>query len=95
MDDLNTLRAARIYGYAPQTLSGQALLDAIELERRKELVAEGHRFFDLKRKGVTLRKVVRADATLPADSYRWAWPIPRNEIDVNPAIKPQNDGYGN
>lgn len=95
MDDLNTLRAARIYGYVPQSLSGQALLDAIELERRKELVAEGHRFFDLKRKGITQREVVRADETLPANSYRWAWPIPRNEIDVNPAIKPQNDGYGN
>lgn len=95
MDDLNDLRAARIYNYVSETLTGQALLDAIELERRKELVAEGHRFFDLKRKGVTLRKVVRDNATLPADSYRWAWPIPRQEIDANPAIKPQNDGYGN
>ncbi|MBO9632897.1 MAG: RagB/SusD family nutrient uptake outer membrane protein [Chitinophagaceae bacterium] len=99
MDDLNALRAARIYGYVDESLTGQALLNAIELERRKELVAEGHRFFDLKRKGVTARKVDRAGSCatcdLPADSYRWAWPIPRNEIDANPAIKPQNDGYGN
>ena len=98
MDDLNTLRAARIYGYVNQNLSGQALLDAIELERRKELVAEGHRFFDLKRKGVTERNVNRngtcSTCDLPATSYRWAWPIPRTEIEANPAILPQNDGYG-
>ncbi len=50
MADLIDLRAARIYGYVPEVLVGQPLLDAIELERRKELVAEGHRFFDLKEK---------------------------------------------
>lgn len=94
MADLNTLRAARISGYTPESLSGQALTDAIELERRKELIAEGHRFFDLKRKGVTEREVIRDDSELAPDSYKWAWPIPRAEIDANPAIQPQNDGYG-
>jgi starch-binding outer membrane protein, SusD/RagB family len=98
MADLNALRAARIYDYVPQVLVGQPLLDAIELERRKELVAEGHRFFDLKRKGITQRNVDRAGTCvtcdLPANSYRWAWPIPRTEIEANPAILPQNDGYG-
>jgi starch-binding outer membrane protein, SusD/RagB family len=98
MDDLNTLRAARIYGYTPESLTGTDLLGAIELERRKELLAEGHRFFDLKRKGVTVRNVDRPgtcpECDLPPNSHRWAWPIPRNEIDANRAILPQNDGYG-
>jgi hypothetical protein len=35
LDDLNTLRAARIDGYVAEVLSGTALTDAIELERRK------------------------------------------------------------
>jgi hypothetical protein len=94
MADLNKLRAARISGYTNENLVGQDLLDAIELERRKELVAEGHRFFDLKRKGINDREVERTDATLPPESPLWAWPIPQAEIDANPAIKPQNPGYG-
>lgn len=96
--DLNTLRAARITGYTDETLNGQDLLDAIELERRKELIGEGHRFLDLKRKGITNRKVERTNCaencTLDATAPQWAWPIPQSEIDANPAIKPQNGGYG-
>lgn len=98
MDDLNTLRDARIYNNLHENLTGQALLDAIELERRKELVAEGHRFFDLKRKGTAAREVDRggtcATCVLPPNSPKWTWPIPRTEIEANPAIRPQNDGYG-
>jgi hypothetical protein len=93
-DDLNALRAARIAGYVPEVLSGTALLDAIAIERRKELVAEGHRFFDLKR---TSRSVTRSNCsafcTLNSSNRAWTWPIPQPEIDANPAILPQNPGY--
>ena len=58
--DLNTLRAARISGFVPGVETGAALLSAIELERRKELIAEGHRWFDLKR---TTRTVNRTNCT--------------------------------
>lgn len=96
--DLNNLRRARINGYTDETLSGQTLLDAIELERRKELIGEGHRFLDLKRKGTAARRVQRANCTercvLAPTAPQWVWPIPQPEIDANPAIKPQNDGYG-
>ncbi len=92
--DLNTLRAARISGYTPVVLTGAALLSAIELERRKELICEGHRFFDLKR---TTHVVNRTDCTsfctLPANHRAWNFPIPQPEIDANPAILPQNPGY--
>lgn len=98
MKDLNDLRAARITGYVPEVLTGAALLDAIELERRKELIAEGHRFFDLKRKGRGLRTVDRTNCTgsyctLASNRREWTWPIPRPEIDANPNIGPQNPGY--
>lgn len=98
MDDLNTLRDARIEGYVPETLTGDALLEAIEMERRKELFAEGHRFFDLKRKGRTERQVVRNGCTtnfctLDPNRREWTWPIPQAEIDANKNILPQNGGY--
>lgn len=91
--DLNELRTARILGYTTVLLIGNPLLDAIELERRKELVGEGHRWFDLKR---TSRNIVRTERALnstfltlaPASKY-WVWPIPQGEIDANLTIKPQ------
>jgi hypothetical protein len=97
--DLNTLRAARISGYVPVTLAGQALVDAIELERRKELFVEGHRFFDVKR---TTRNLVRSDCgsnfttcSLVAGNRAWVWPIPIGEIIANDLINDadQNPGY--
>jgi hypothetical protein len=94
LDDLNTLRAARINGYVPEVLSGTALMNAIEQERRKELICEGHRFFDLKR---TTRTVNRDDCnsfcTLDPAAREWTWPIPQPEVDANPNILPQNPGY--
>jgi hypothetical protein len=92
--DLNTLRAARIPSYTPEVLTGAALLNAIATERRKELIGEGHRFFDLKR---TTRTVSRTNCssfcTLNSTNRAWTWPIPQPEIDANPAISPQNPGY--
>jgi hypothetical protein len=92
--DLNTLRAARIDQYVPAVLAGTALKDAIALERRKELICEGHRFFDLKR---TTRTISRANCssfcTLGPSDREWTWPIPQPEIDANANILPQNPGY--
>ncbi len=96
--DLNELRAARITGYTSAVLTGQALLDEIALERRKELLGEGHRWFDLKR---TTRMINRTDAvqtstktTLAPTAREWVWPIPQAEIDANPNIKAQQSpGY--
>jgi hypothetical protein len=96
--DLNDLRAARITGYVPAVLAGEALQDAIALERQKELIGEGHRWFDLKR---TKRTISRTDTELAATSKtlaptarEWVWPIPQGEIDANANIKgQQSPGY--
>jgi hypothetical protein len=92
--DLNELRSARIANYVPESLSGQDLLDAIAFERRRELIGEGHRWFDLKR---TTRLVARADCsdfcTLDPADRAWTWPIPLSEIKANANIQPQNPGY--
>lgn len=94
MDDLNTLRAARIINYVDENLTGANLINAIATERRKELVAEGHRWFDLKRTTKTInRTFCTGFCTLLPNARAWNWPIPQPEIDANPNIGPQNAGW--
>lgn len=96
--DLNTLRAARITGYANVVLASKdQAISEIMLERFKELAFEGHRFWDLKRRGLPVERLTAdisaSDAvTLPAGDFRFALPIPDPEIKANPAIQ-QNPGY--
>jgi starch-binding outer membrane protein, SusD/RagB family len=101
-DDLDALRAARITGYVPgPDLTGAALLNAIADERRRELVGEGHRFFDLKRTTRTLNRGPECGdpsisptgvCSLAPTDREWALPIPESETDVNEIIQ-QNTGY--
>ena len=92
--DLNTLRATRIAAFIPGTETGTALINAIALERRKELISEGHRWFDLKR---TTKTIIRSSCsvfcTLDPTNRAWTWPLPIAEINANPNILPQNPGY--
>jgi len=74
-------------------------LDRVLTERRKELMAEGHRFFDLIR---NKRDIVRSNSDrifdpviplhIPYDNYKVVFPIPRSELDANQNIT-QNPGY--
>ncbi|MBN1117145.1 MAG: RagB/SusD family nutrient uptake outer membrane protein [Bacteroidales bacterium] len=103
LSDLNTLRAQRYEGFSDGNESGQALINAIDLERRLELAFEGHRWFDLKRKGLPVNRMASGDEAdggglqyrslnLPANSYKWQLPIPTVEMDANDNIV-QNDQY--
>ncbi|UII23488.1 RagB/SusD family nutrient uptake outer membrane protein [Fulvivirga ligni] len=97
--DLNTLRANRISGWVNQSYSQSDLLDEIMLERRRELAFEGHRFFDLKRRGLAIDREgddcfrVPNACTLEASSFRFALPIPQSEIFASDME--QNPGYSN
>ncbi|HEX2630716.1 MAG TPA: RagB/SusD family nutrient uptake outer membrane protein [Chitinophagaceae bacterium] len=97
--DINALRTARITGYVPVVFaSKQAAIDAIMDERFKELAYEGHRFFDLRRRGLPVSRLV-SDAptvnaqTLPAGNFRFVLPIPNVEIQASYGIMQQNPGY--
>lgn len=96
--DINTLRAARINAYAPATFASQSdAISAIIQERFKELVYEGHRFFDLKRRGLPVSRLATdapsaAGTSLAANNFRFVLPIPLPEITSNPLMK-QNSGY--
>ncbi len=92
--DLNVIRLARIAGFvvpAVPDLTGQALLDEILRQRMLEFAFEGHRFYDLKRYGLTIVKT-NPVVNLPATDFRLLPRIPVGEVDGNPNMQ-QNFGY--
>jgi starch-binding outer membrane protein, SusD/RagB family len=90
--DLNTLRAARGASQL-EGLTAAQLIAAVQDERRRELHFEGHRFFDLKRRGQEIPKATAAQAsTVLYSDHRILMPLPTREIDLNPNLR-QNPGY--
>jgi hypothetical protein len=94
---LNDLRAARgLADLVPGDFTFDSAYDEILDERRRELVAEGHRFFDLKRLGRDIRKVRGLDGRgrddLPFNSFRILDDFPPAELEVNTLLR-QNPGY--
>jgi len=100
---LDEVRSNRYSGFASGGETGQALKDAIALERRLELAFEGHRFFDLKRRGLPVVRSNFGDQsdgngeqaefkTLEASDTRYNMAIGANERNANENIE-QNAGY--
>lgn len=86
IDTYNQLRLRA--GLTPHILGSQSqsdVVDAVLLERRRELAFEGDRWPDLVR-------TQRATGTEGIPNFRTLWPIPQNEIDVAPKLV-QNQGY--
>ncbi len=81
------------------TNTDQTLIDEILLERRIELIGEGHRLFDLNRLNMPLERGSSAWPEvlkdLPANDPLMIFPIPQDEIDSNPNISDaeQNEDY--
>jgi hypothetical protein len=82
----------------PYTESGDDLKNIIQDERRKELMFEGHRLFDLTRRKMSFTKYSTSvgtpiDITYPNNLT--ILPIPQKEIDANDNITQdqQNPGY--
>ncbi|MFY1047508.1 RagB/SusD family nutrient uptake outer membrane protein [Chryseobacterium sp. GP-SGM7] len=73
------------------TLTKEAFLEELLKEKRREFFAEqGLRFFDLKR-----NNQLQSLSTVKPNwqQYFKVWPIPQNELILNPNLNPQNDGY--
>ncbi len=68
----------------------------IDLERRLELIGEGHRWFDLLRTDQTIdvmNKWFKDNGKLiVVDVHHLLMPIPQSQLNTDPSIK-QNDGY--
>lgn len=88
------------------TVVGQTItLERVLNERRKELVAEGHRMYDVIRNGLTVERKDVKDSNLSKTkhdtkymTYDWNFymivlPIPKKEMDANPNME-QNPEYG-
>lgn len=76
---------------------GNVDLDRILLERRKELVGEGHRFFDLMRNSLPVIRTgddhFALTMELQPTDHRAIQPIPQFEMNANDNMI-QNSGYG-
>jgi starch-binding outer membrane protein, SusD/RagB family len=74
----------------PSIATGQALIDEIHVERRKELYGEGFALLDIKRLQKPLVREGNHTAVLgttPANSNLFIHQIPQTEIDANPKIE--------
>ncbi|MCE7055635.1 RagB/SusD family nutrient uptake outer membrane protein [Algoriphagus sp. AGSA1] len=88
--DLNALRSKR--GVSALTgITGNDLFQAILNERRIEFALEGHRWFDLKRNGLTISKSGTIEP-VPYSDYRILAPLPQNQIILNDLLE-DNPGY--
>lgn len=72
--------------------SGEALLEEILLERRKELWAEGFGLFDMLRNQKPLERTGDHVSlkSYPANSWNFIFQIPRAELDVNKGINDED-----
>ena len=70
------------------TATGASLTNAIYLERRLELIGEGHRFFDLVRTGKAAQEINGFQA-----GKHELFPIPAIEIQLSGNVWAQNPGY--
>ena len=90
---------------AKSVAAGDLTLARILKERSKELVGEGHRFYDLMRNGQTCERfykglpgwhgaLINEARSFDHTYFRTILPIPESEIDANATLgKQQNPGY--
>jgi hypothetical protein len=67
---------------------GKALQDAVFLEREKEMMGEGHLWYDLIRTGRITDRNVTENSLTPEQMERgaWTWPISAGAVTNNPLI---------
>ena len=87
ISDLNEITSNR--GAAAYTSVGPV---DIQTERRKELAWEGHYVYDLARWGLPVQRaeadypLLTQNFNVPFPSTKWALPLPKSELDVNPNL---------
>jgi len=106
-DDVNALKYANMIAiqrdpsFTGYTTTGAQVLESILTERQKELAFEGYRFWDLYRLQRTFIKPQSQDASnninrsitvVPGTTRNFIFPIPNDEILVNPNLT-QNPSY--
>lgn len=104
------LAARRLPGsYTNLSISGTELVEFIRAERSRELLGEGFRLSDLRRWKVAWKRdaeylfnptinesfvIADVKTQYEANDYRYLWPIPADEMEINPQLAgQQNPGY--
>lgn len=104
---LNDLRKARISDYVDETFNAAQIINEIRDERSRELIGEGFRMSDLRRWNLGFKRdgvyddvpakllvSTGLDVEYIVGDYRYVWPIPSDEMEINPQLKgQQNPGY--
>ena len=77
----------------PAGLSAQEFRDELMMERAKEFVMEGKRWYDMVRTGTAIE--IMSGLGFPIQERHLLWPIPSEEIDNNDALtqEDQNPGW--
>lgn len=90
LNEIRTMR--RTSGYSPNIVGFKSLIEEIFEERRRELMGEGWRFYDL----IRLNKIreVDADIVKMINNKSNLWPISREVIKRNSLVK-QNNYWNN
>jgi len=96
-DAYNAINQVRTRANVPNLTIGlnqSDFRDSVFLERRKEFIQEGQRWFDLVRRGGTalVAALHKYPAKSAASSKNTLFPIPQVEIQLNPKLT-QNPGY--
>lgn len=98
-DDINVIRTRAAWDAskvaAMQITAADVDIDFILDERARELVGEGHRWFDLKRTGQLISRVRahNSDAKANIKDHHIVRPIPLSQIDRTDGGYAQNPGY--
>jgi hypothetical protein len=100
---LNQIRDRAGMPHFPANLTQAELRTEIRHERRIELAGEGFYYFDVRRWNIAHTvlngdvhndKGERIDTRVFLNPRDYLWPVPSVAIQENPALLPQNDGYG-
>lgn len=98
-EDLTTLQKKRIKDFGSFLCEQSQLLEAIQDERARELVAEGFRLTDLKRWHMGFERMPQpgtlegprySSLKVESDAQLFVWPIPQHEITASGGIVIQN-----
>lgn len=92
--DIDVIRQRSQPSATPVTATGQALIDEVMLEKRKELCFEGQRLWDLMRhkQDIVRKQCTSSICTIAYPNERVIMPIPEAELDANPNIE-ANPGF--
>lgn len=83
---LEAVRKRSDAGFTFPTLSRAELIQAILTERRIELLGEGFRAPDIRRRLLPMESI-GAGASIPVTDERYTFPIPTGEVQTNPGVK--------